>query len=349
MAGWQSGYAAACKAVYAGSIPASASRKAMDKILITGAAGFIGSHLSKRLLMEGHSILGLDNMNLYYEQSLKQDRLKRLESFKRFSFEKIDISNKENLLSASKKFKPNIIINLAAQAGVRYSLENPDSYLTSNLIGFHNILETSKIIKPEILVYASSSSVYGGNSLVPFSELQDTSNTISLYAATKKSNEVMANSLSANYGIKTIGLRFFTVYGPWGRPDMAYYSFVNNLMKNKPITIFNDGNMSRDMTFIDDIIDGISAAINLKNSNTINSEIFNLGNSHPVSLSELIKYIEDYFNQRFNIQYKNVSGEVEVTFADLSHSNSVLGYSPKTNFELGMDSFLEWYKEYYKL
>ena len=318
----------------------------MKKYLITGCAGFIGTHLAMKLLDEGYHVLGIDNLNNYYDINLKKDRLGLLLGRDNFLLNKIDLCEKDSLINLIKNFSPDCMINLAAQAGVRYSLENPDSYINSNLIGFHNFLEAAKEIRPKLVIYASSSSVYGGNEKIPFEESDNTSNTISLYAATKKANEVLANSFSINNKIQTVGLRFFTVYGPWGRPDMAYFSFVNSLLANKEITIFNDGQMSRDMTFVDDIINGIFLVIQKRKDLDL-CEIFNLGNSSPIPLGQLIQFIEESFGREFAKKYIPLSGEVLTTFADLNYSRKKIGFIPSTPFEVGMNKFLNWYKIYY--
>ena len=245
------------------------------KILITGAAGFIGYHLCKSLLEESCQILGIDNLNEYYDKNIKINRLEILKSYKNFKFEKVDISKREEITTPFNNFKPNKVINLAAQAGVRYSLKNPYAYIDSNIVGFINIIELCCQNDVSGFIYASSSSVYGSNKKLPFSENDNTNNPISLYAASKKSNELIAHSYSYSYGLHTTGLRFFTVYGPWGRPDMAYYIFTKKILNEEPIIVFNNGNMKRDFTFIDDIILGTKAAI----KKNYKCEIFNLGNN----------------------------------------------------------------------
>jgi UDP-glucuronate 4-epimerase len=315
-------------------------------ILITGAAGFIGYHLCKELLDEDNNILGVDNLNNYYDSSLKLKRLNQLKSYKNFKFEKIDISNRELISPIFNKFKPKKVINLAAQAGVRYSLQNPYAYMDSNLVGFLNILELCRQNKTEGFIYASSSSVYGENKKIPFSIQDRVDKPISLYAASKKANELIAHSYSHLYGIHTTGLRFFTVYGPWGRPDMAYYIFTKKILNGEPISVFNNGNMKRDFTFIDDIILGTKAAIEKNYS----FEIFNLGNNKSVNLLDFIKTIENKLNKKAIINFQPMqSGDVKETYADISESEEKLGFKPKISIDEGIPKFIKWYKSYYNL
>ena len=315
-------------------------------ILITGAAGFIGYHLCKELLDEDNNILGVDNLNNYYDSSLKLKRLNQLKSYKNFKFKKIDISNRELISPIFNKFKPKKVINLAAQAGVRYSLQNPYAYIDSNLVGFLNILELCRQNKTEGFIYASSSSVYGDNKKIPFSIQDRVDRPISLYAASKKTNELMAHSYSHLYGLHTTGLRFFTVYGPWGRPDMAYYIFTKKILNGEPISVFNNGNMKRDFTFIDDIILGTSAAI----EKNYRFEIFNLGNNNSVNLLDFIKTIENELNKKAIINFQPMqSGDVKETCADISESEEKLGFKPKILIDEGIQKFIKWYKSYYNL
>ena len=350
MAGWQSGYAAACKAVNSGSIPDSASIKYMNKktILVTGAAGFIGSMTSIKLLALGHDVIGIDNLNDYYDVSLKSERLKLLESNKNFKFFNIDISNSDLLSNLFADLNPNIVINLAAQAGVRYSLENPRAYLDSNIIGFFNILENVKNYNVEKLIFASSSSVYGASDEIPYKVSALTDSPVSLYAASKKSNESLAYAYSKICKIPIIGLRFFTVYGPMGRPDMAYFKFTNMIANEQEITIYNEGKMSRDMTYIDDIVSGVLSTFDF-NDFKKNSyfEIFNLGNDAPVSTWNLVEHIEKFVGKKAKYKFEFSEIEVKKTWADISKSRNSLNYNPVTTFEQGMDKFLFWYKNRY--
>jgi UDP-glucuronate 4-epimerase len=314
------------------------------KLLITGAAGFIGYHLCKSMLNEDYEILGIDNLNDYYDKKLKNRRLEILNKHKNFRFEKIDISERQNLTDAFIKFRPNKVVNLAAQAGVRYSLENPYVYIDSNISGFLNLIELSRQYDVEGFIYASSSSVYGANKKTPFSIDDRTDNPVSLYAATKKSNELIANSYFHLYGLKNTGLRFFTVYGPWGRPDMAYYIFTKKILSDKTIDVYNNGDMERDFTYIDDIIEGTKAAIEKNYS----FEIFNLGNNKSVNLLDFIKTIENKLNKKAIINFQPMqSGDVKETYADISESEEKLGFKPKISIDQGIPKFIKWYKSYY--
>jgi len=314
-----------------------------NKILITGCAGFIGMHLSKKLIEKGSAVLGLDNLNDYYDVTLKNDRLNQLEKYSNFNFEKIDITHSELLDRLFKTFKPDIVVNLAAQAGVRYSIENPNAYIHSNINGFMNVLECCRHNNTLGLIYASSSSVYGANKKNPFSVHDTVNNPISIYAATKRANELMASTYSSLYGLKTTGLRFFTVYGPWGRPDMAMYIFAKKILNDQPIQVFNHGKMERDFTYIDDIINGIESSIN----NNYQCEIFNLGNNKIVQLKKMIHLIENGLNKKAKINYEDIQlGDVKKTYADINYSKKLLGFEPKVNIEEGIRSFLKWFKNY---
>lgn len=316
------------------------------KFLVTGAAGFIGMHLSKRLLDNGFSVLGIDNINSYYNVELKLARLEFLKNYKNFKFQKIDISDKGNLQEIFKSNSFDIIFNMAAQAGVRYSITNPDVYIDSNLIGFFNIIEACRMYGIEKLVYASSSSVYGNSEAHLFSEYENVDKPISLYAATKKANELIAHTYSHLYSFQTIGLRFFTVYGPWGRPDMAYYKFLNSLNSGTPIEVYNNGDLYRDFTYIDDIIDGIFSTIELKGSKY---EIFNLGNNKPIKLNKFIKIIEEKYGKSFEKIYVEMqAGDVSRTAADIKNAKEKLKYNPKTSIEDGIVTFINWYKDFHK-
>ena len=315
------------------------------KLLITGAAGFIGFHLCKSLLEEQYQILGLDNLNEYYDKNLKTNRLKILKSYNNFEFEKVDISKREEITTPFNNFKPNKVINLAAQAGVRYSLKNPYAYIDSNIVGFINIIELCCQNDVSGFIYASSSSVYGSNKKLPFSENDNTNNPISLYAASKKSNELIAHSYSYSYGLHTTGLRFFTVYGPWGRPDMAYYIFTKKILNEEPIIVFNNGNMKRDFTFIDDIILGTKAAI----KKNYKCEIFNLGNNKIEKIMNIIEIIEKETKRDAIIKFLPMQlGDVEETFSNINKSTKMLDFLPKVSINEGIPKFIKWYRSYYK-
>ena len=321
--------------------------KANKRVLITGAAGFIGSYASKYYLNLGYEVIGIDNLNSYYDVDLKKIRLEELNNFDNFLFKKLDLINLEQLQEIFSTFKPEIVIHLAAQAGVRHSLVDPQSYLDSNVISFYNLLECIKKSSVKKFVFASSSSVYGNSSKVPYSESDKTSSPVSLYAATKKTNEVLAYSFAFNNNIPTIGLRFFTVYGPKGRPDMAYFKFADLISSNKEMTIYNEGKMSRDMTYIDDIIQGLSKAVSFDSfTSETPFEIFNLGNNSPVSTWQLVQYIEKYFDKECNYSFQNSSIEVKETWANISKSKRLLDFSPSTDFSDGMNAFLDWFKIY---
>ncbi len=335
--------------------------------LITGSAGFIGFHLSKRLLESGYGVIGLDNINDYYDINLKIARNEQLENLAKnneykFKFFKVDIENKELIDKIFQKFKIDNVINLAAQAGVRYSIKNPNAYIKSNLSGFGNILEMCRNYKVKHLIYASSSSVYGGNKKFPFSEDDSVDHPISLYAATKKANELMAHSYSHLYDLPTTGLRFFTVYGPWGRPDMALFLFTKSIIENKPIKIFNHGNMIRDFTYIDDIIESIFRVIkkiprpSIKSNNECLSsssswapyKVFNIGNSKPVPLMEFINEIEKSLGIQAKKEYLDMQpGDVSSTSADTSKLEKWVNYKPNTSINKGISEFINWYRNFY--
>ena len=313
------------------------------KILVTGSAGFIGYHLTLSLLKDGYQVCGVDNINDYYSTKLKLNRLDRLKAINNFSFSKINICDFNSLEKIFLNFKPDKVVNLAAQAGVRYSLENPKAYINSNIDGFFNIIELCKQFNVKGLVYASSSSVYGGNEKIPFSVEDDINNPISLYAATKASNELIANSYSHLYDLNTTGLRYFTVYGPWGRPDMAMYIFTKNIMDGHPISVYNNGLMKRDFTYIDDIIAGTKSAI----KKNYRCEIFNLGNNKSEELMDMIAVIEDAVDKKAKINYESIQlGDVKETFADIDKTQKMLEYFPKTNISTGIKKFIEWYMDY---
>lgn len=333
------------------------------KILVTGAAGFIGYHLSDKLLSLGHTVVGLDNINDYYDVNLKLNRLKQLGiqnvSYNvllsstthndQFKFIKLNLQDTEavNKLFESEQFDS--ICNLAAQAGVRYSIDNPQAYIDSNIVGFINILEACRNNSVKKLVYASSSSVYGLNDKIPFSTDDSVDSPVSLYAATKKSNELMAHTYSHLFGIKTIGLRFFTVYGPWGRPDMAMFLFTDAVLKDKPIKVFNEGNLSRDFTYIDDVVKGVVATIiNESNPDMPLYELYNIGNSKPIKLMDFISEIEKVTGKTAIKDYLPMqAGDVEKTWADVSKLKNNYNYEPTTNIAKGITKFVAWYKKYY--
>jgi len=316
-----------------------------NKLLITGAAGFIGFHLCKSLLDDEYEVLGIDNINDYYDPNLKLARLEQLKPYKNFTFEKVDIADRESLTQSFQSFKPNKVVNLAAQAGVRYSIENPYAYMNSNLVGFLNIIELCRHNNVEGLIYASSSSVYGGNTKTPFSVEDHVDNPISLYAASKKSNELIANAYSHLYGLHTTGLRYFTVYGPWGRPDMAMFIFIRKILAEEPIPVFNHGNMKRDFTYIDDIISGTIAAIDKNYS----CEVFNLGNNKSEQLMNMILLIEKGLKKKGIIDFQPMQpGDVKESFADIDHSTKKLRFRPKISIDEGIPRLVSWYSSYYK-
>ena len=317
------------------------------KIIVTGAAGFIGFHTSLSLLKRQITVYGIDDLNSYYDVSLKKSRLAILKKFKDFFFIKKKIEDK-SLVSLFKRKKVDVIINLAAQAGVRHSLKNPYVYIDSNVLGQVNMLELAKNLKVQKFIYASSSSVYGGNKEMPFSIKQRVDNPISLYAATKKSTELIAECYSHLFKIQCVGLRFFTVYGPWGRPDMATFIFTKNILENKAIQIFNYGKMKRDFTYIDDIVQGVLGVLKIRKN--FSHKIYNLGNSHPEVLLEFIEVIEKNLNLKAKKTLLPIQpGDVSETFADISESKKDFNFSPKTKVSTGIPKFINWYKDYYKL
>ena len=315
------------------------------KILVTGSSGFIGMHLCESLLKDGYQVFGIDNMNNYYDISLKNNRLKRLLNYKNFHFVNEDISNLKMMEKIFKEYSPSKVVNLAAQAGVRYSLKNPHEYIKSNISGFMNILECCRYQKVEGLIYASSSSVYGGNEKSPFSISDRVDSPISIYAATKKANELMAHSYSHLYKMNTTGLRFFTVYGPWGRPDMAMFIFADRILKNQKLPLFNKGKMKRDFTYIDDIINGIRASID---KNYL-CEVFNLGNNNCEDIMKVVACLEDEIGKKAKIELLGMqAGDVKKTYADIDYSRHKIDYSPKTKIEKGIPLFVDWFKSYHK-
>jgi len=333
------------------------------KILVTGAAGFIGFHLALRLIELGHVVIGLDNINDYYQVQLKLDRLKVLgikdvkdnkliesDTYKnKFKFIKLDLKDKDDLFDLFQKESFDVVCNLAAQAGVRYSLENPSAYVDANLVGFVNLLECVRHNKIKKIVYASSSSVYGLNKKVPFETSDRVDHPISLYAATKKSNELMAYTYSHLYDIQTIGLRFFTVYGPWGRPDMAMFLFTDAIINDRPIKVFNEGKLSRDFTYIDDIVEGVEKTILQNQPDDKNYSLYNIGNGSPVKLLDFIEAIEESLGIKATKQMLPMQpGDVEQTWADTKDLERDFNYKPNTDIKSGVDLFVDWYKSYYK-
>ena len=338
---------------------------ASQTILVTGAAGFIGFHVSKALLALGHKVIGLDNLNDYYDVNLKLARLTELGIAKddatqelnevvssshgdRMIFVKMNLEDREALPALCKKYQFDSICNLAAQAGVRYSLENPEAYADSNLIGFLNVLECCRNFKISKLVYASSSSIYGNSDAVPFEETANVDHPISLYAATKKANELMAHAYSHLYGFETIGLRFFTVYGPWGRPDMAMFLFTDAILNNRPVKIFNNGDLSRDFTYIDDIVAGVLATLLKSSENSSNYKLYNIGNSQPVQLLEYIEAIETALDKKAIREMMPMQpGDVKQTYANVNLLNKDFDYQPTTEVKKGIAAFVEWYRNFY--
>lgn len=321
------------------------------KYFITGSAGFIGFYLAQSLLKQGAEVIGLDNLNDYYEVSLKEERLALLKEHKNFTFIKGDLADKENLLAVFREERPQIVVNLAAQAGVRYSIDNPDAYIQSNIVGFFNILEGCRFFPVEHLVYASSSSVYGGNEKVPFSVEDQVDHPESLYAATKKSNELMAYAYSRLYQIPLTGLRFFTVYGPMGRPDMAYFKFAKKIMADEPIQIYNNGDMLRDYTYIDDIIAGVLAVLcNPPDRDEKGAfyKLYNIGNHHPVKLMDFIRVLEECLGKEAKKEFQPMQkGDVYQTYADVSGLMEDFGFKPDTSVEEGLARFCSWFLDYY--
>lgn len=335
-----------------------------SKILITGAAGFIGFHLAKFMLERGHFVVGLDNLNNYYDPRLKEDRLDMLRAYDNFVFYRADLKEKPAVDEIFAACKPEYVVNLAAQAGVRYSLENPYAYVDSNLVGFVNVLEACRSYSIKHLLFASSSSVYGGNKTVPFSTEHNTDHPVSLYAATKKANELMAHTYAHLYGIPSTGVRLFTVYGPWGRPDMAYFSFTRDILAGVPIKVFNHGRMSRDFTYIDDVVKALYRLMprapkanpdwNEKAGPISESfapyKIYNLGNNSPVELSRFIAVLENCLGKKAQKIYLDMQpGDVIMTYADVTDLEKAVGFKPETPIEEGLAKFVEWYRKYYKV
>jgi UDP-glucuronate 4-epimerase len=323
-----------------------------SKILITGAAGFIGFHLSQQLLQSGYNTIGIDSVNSYYSEKLKEDRLKVLNQYTQFRFIKLDICDKPELDRLFETEQFDYVINLAAQAGVRYSIEQPYKYIDSNLIGFINILEACRQFPVKHLIYASSSSVYGNSKAIPFSTEEACNEPVSLYAATKKSNEMMAHSYAQLYKIPVTGLRFFTVYGPYGRPDMAYFSFTEKIVRDEAIQVYNNGELERDFTYIDDIVQAIEKLIDLPFDTAEEVEkpyrLFNIGNNKPVKLMDFITTLEKYIGREAIKNFLPMQkGDVYQTYADISDLEKRIGFKPNTSIDEGLRKFIDWYKSYY--
>jgi UDP-glucuronate 4-epimerase len=336
----------------------------MKRILLTGAAGFIGFHVARRLLSRGDAVLGVDNLSDYYDVSLKEARLAQLSSEPHFEFLRLNLSDRCGVEELFRSAKPELVVNLAAQAGVRYSLENPHAYIESNIVGFLHILEGCRRAETKHLVYASSSSVYGANTQMPFSVHQNVDHPLSLYAASKKSNELMAHCYSHLYKLPTTGLRFFTVYGPWGRPDMALFLFTRAILEGRPIDVFNHGKMQRDFTYVDDIVEGVVRVLDRAPSpdpewtgaspdpagSFAPYRIYNIGNHQPVELMHLISVLEQRLGKTAEKNFLPMApGDVPATYADVDDLAKDVGFSPRTPVEIGVSRFVEWYKSYYKV
>ncbi|MEM7081330.1 MAG: NAD-dependent epimerase [Pseudomonadota bacterium] len=334
------------------------------KILVTGAAGFIGNHVSERLLERGDTVVGLDNLSDYYDVNLKKARLARFDGNDRFIFEKVDLVDRDEMERVFKQHKFDRVIHLAAQAGVRYSLENPHAYIDANLVGYLHIIEGCRHHDVEHLTYASTSSVYGAHTNMPFSVKRSVDHPLTLYAATKKANELIAHSYSNLYNIPTTGLRFFTVYGPWGRPDMALFLFTKNILENKPIDVFNYGKHRRDFTYVDDIAEGVIRASDRAAEPSANWDsdhpdpscssvpyrIYNIGNNQPVELMKYVSVLEDCLGKKAEINYLPLqAGDVPETFADVSELITDVGYKPDTSVEVGVANFVKWFRAYYNV
>jgi len=336
----------------------------MKKIIVTGSAGFIGSSLCIKLLERGENIIGIDNHNDYYDPKIKDARIERIKKYSNYQHYKMDLKDEKNLANVFKNHKPSKVVNLAAQAGVRYSMENPLAYINSNIVGFAHILENCRIHKIEHLVYASTSSVYGANTKMPFSEHHSVNHPLSIYAASKKSNELMSHSYSYLYHLPTTGLRFFTVYGPWGRPDMALFKFTKAILNEKTIDVFNHGKHTRDFTYIDDIVEGVIKTLDYPATSNINWNgdqpdpasskapwcIYNIGNNKPVQLMDYINALERALGKKAKINFLPLQpGDVQDTYADTDNLNKKFNYKPSTSVAEGVSKFVKWYKDYYKI
>lgn len=327
----------------------------MSRVLLTGVAGFIGMHVARRLLQDGEDVIGLDNLNAYYDVRLKHSRLEQLEGIGDFRFERGDIADRESMARLFNATRPEVVIHLAAQAGVRYSLEHPQDYIDSNLVGFGNVLEGCRHAAVKHLVYASSSSVYGANRKVPFAVGDAVDHPVSLYAATKRANELMAESYAHLYGIPMTGLRFFTVYGPWGRPDMAYYKFTRAILAGEPIDVFNEGRLERDFTYIDDVVEGVVRVARRVPARSSGEEggqsphrLYNIGNHSPVQLLDFIETLERVIGKPANRRLKPMQpGDVPATYADVSDLIADTGFAPSTPLEQGLSQFVGWYRMYH--
>lgn len=334
----------------------------MTRYLVTGAAGFIGFHLTRQLLARGDEVIGIDNLNAYYDPTLKDARLAQLKVLKGFRFERLDLSDRVGTAEMFKQVQPDVVVHLAAQAGVRYSIEHPHAYLDANLAGFLNVLEGCRHERVKHLVFASSSSVYGANTRMPFSVTDNVDHPVSLYAATKKSNELMAHAYSHLYQLAVTGLRFFTVYGPWGRPDMAIFLFTKAILDGKPIDVYNHGKMERDFTYVDDIVEGVMRVADRPPkgnpawdgfapdpaTSRAPYRLYNIGNNHPVKLTHMIDALEQALGQRAERRLLPLQpGDVPATFADITYLERDTGFRPSTTIETGLARFVEWYREYY--
>jgi len=319
------------------------------RLIVTGAAGFIGFHLTERLLSQGHEVLGIDNVNDYYDTNLKRNRLKVLKDFERFSFEEFDLRDADRTRTTFNSFQPRYAFHLAAQAGVRYSKQNPQSYVDSNITGFLSVLEACRNSRVRDLFYASSSSVYGSNKKIPFAESDPVDHPTNIYAATKRANELMAEAYHNLYQINSVGLRFFTVYGPWGRPDMAYYFFTERIKAGTEITVFNNGEMSRDFTFIDDIVDGITALAKRKIGLKNYCDFVNLGNNKPEKLMTFVSELERAIGKKAKIKFKPAQAEEMVdTWADIDKASREFNYAPRVSLRQGIENFVDWHNSYSK-
>lgn len=336
----------------------------MTKVLVTGAGGFIGFHLSQKLLTRGDEVVGIDNLNDYYDVALKKDRLAQIEGKPGFRFQKLDLADREGMAQLFAQERFDVVVNLAAQAGVRHSLKNPHAYVDSNLVGFTNVLEGCRYFGVKHLVFASSSSVYGANTKIPFSVDDNVDHPVSLYAATKKANELMAHTYSHLYGLPTTGLRFFTVYGSWGRPDMAYFLFAKAILAGQPINVFNYGKMQRDFTYIDDIVEGVVRVLDKipeptlahlagqpdPSSSSARYKIYNIGNNQPVELMHFIEVLEDCLGKKAQKVFLPLQpGDVLTTYADVDALVQDVGFKPNTPIEVGIERFTKWYQSYYQV